>query len=922
MDIVGSAMFHLGNVIWFENNGSQSFITHIIADDARWAKSVIAVDMDGDGDMDVLSASHSDSQLKDDYDQYDKISWYENDGSQRFTSHIITSDINGAQTVDAADVDGDGDIDVLSTSNWDDTIAWYENDGSENFTKHIITSEARYSMAAYFVDLDGDSDLDVLACNVENEAIVWYENEGSQIFAFRSIAEGSRYVTSIRAEDLDGDGDLDVLCSFGNYGELYWYENDGSESFTAHLIADEEDYNYNDVHSGDVDGDGDMDVLFAFDGKIFWYENDGGESFTGHMITADGGHMNTGGDRTSIHGADIDGDGDMDVLTAEAGNIVAWYENGGSDNFISHKLGPTFGFAVSTMDIDHDSDMDFVVALNYDGEIVLYENDGSANFTEHIITSNADNVRAVYTEDLDGDGDIDVLSAGWPSLSSPYGHRVKWYENNGSEIFTPHIITAEGTFAKDWGVRTPTSVHATDLDNDGDMDVLTNSHLSHWGPSGFHMFINDGSENFTMFNITLDADSAYSVYAADLDNDGDMDVLTASMGDNSIAWYENDGSAIFSFHPIASEAGGASSVYPVDLDSDGDLDVLSAFRYDNKIAWHENDGSTNFTTHIITTSTDPGPFVQYKLAHINSAYATDMDNDGDMDVVSAFGSNDYADGLIAWHENDGTENFTIRKITVDTSWPQSIQAADLDGDEDMDLVVPGDYRIIWYENKMPAAPPTPFDLVYPLDDTTIYLSRDNSLDTLFFAWNPTGGRRTTYRRELTGDLPHYIKFIVPSDELSETNMYKIPYHHIEHYMHTAGVEVISGSWTIVAESGGYEVHAENGPFALTIDGSNLQLSSSSLVPERFAVHANYPNPFNPATRINYDLPIRGHVKVDIYDILGQHVASLIDQSKEAGYKMVIWDGNDAHGRPARTGVYFYQIQAGEFTQTRKMLLLK
>ena len=76
-----------------------------------------AVDLDGDGDIDVLSASWND----------DKIAWYENDGSQSFTARIITSSADGASSVYAVDLDGDGDMDVLSASFRDDKIAWYEN---------------------------------------------------------------------------------------------------------------------------------------------------------------------------------------------------------------------------------------------------------------------------------------------------------------------------------------------------------------------------------------------------------------------------------------------------------------------------------------------------------------------------------------------------------------------------------------------------------------------------------------------------------------------------------------------------------------------------------------------------------------------------------------------------------------------------
>ena len=116
------------------------------------ARSVFAADVDGDGDTDVLSASYSD----------DKIAWYENDGNQNFTEHVISTSADGALSVFAIDVDGDGDIDVLSASTLDDTIAWYENDGNENFTERVISTSIDGALNVFATDVDGDGHIDVL----------------------------------------------------------------------------------------------------------------------------------------------------------------------------------------------------------------------------------------------------------------------------------------------------------------------------------------------------------------------------------------------------------------------------------------------------------------------------------------------------------------------------------------------------------------------------------------------------------------------------------------------------------------------------------------------------------------------------------------------------------------------------------------
>jgi hypothetical protein len=94
------------------------------------------------------------------------------------------------------------------------------------------------------------------------------------------------------------------------------------------------------------------------------------------------------------------------------------------------------------------------------------------------------------------------------------------------------------------------------------------------------------------------------------------------------------------------------------------------------------------------------------------------------------------------------------------------------------------------------------------------------------------------------------------------------------------------------------------------------------VPEDFFLSSNYPNPFNPSTTISYGLPADADVRVEIYNLLGQNVRTLVDEHQSAGYKAVIWDGRDNSGSSVSTGVYFYRIEAGKFQASRKMLLIK
>jgi hypothetical protein len=98
------------------------------------------------------------------------------------------------------------------------------------------------------------------------------------------------------------------------------------------------------------------------------------------------------------------------------------------------------------------------------------------------------------------------------------------------------------------------------------------------------------------------------------------------------------------------------------------------------------------------------------------------------------------------------------------------------------------------------------------------------------------------------------------------------------------------------------------------DGTNL--------PEAFSLVQNYPNPFNPTTTIEYSVPTRARVTVEIFNLLGQHVKTLVDGMKSPGKYTIEWDGKDIADKPVSTGVYLYRFTAGDYTETKKMVLLK
>ena len=120
---------------------------------------------------------------------------------------------------------------------------------------------------------------------------------------------------------------------------------------------------------------------------------------------------------------------------------------------------------------------------------------------------------------------------------------------------------------------------------------------------------------------------------------------------------------------------------------------------------------------------------------------------------------------------------------------------------------------------------------------------------------------------------------------------------------------------------GYATNYNVWPSISFILEENLSIDNK-LLPNAFALHQNYPNPFNPKTVIRYDLPKEATVKILIYDMLGRLVTTLADNIHSAGFKQVHWDATNRFGKKVSAGLYLYTIQAGEFRQTKKMVLLK
>jgi hypothetical protein len=199
LDVVTTAQDG-GTVGWLENDGTQRFSLHVIDGEAKAPKSAFPVDLDKDGDLDVVAASHDGNA----------VMVYDNDGRQAFAKRVIDSNALEAYYATAADFDGDGDLDIVSASRLDHTVAWYpQQDGQ--FSKRIITQNARGARFVAPVDLEGDGDLDIIAASVDDNTIAAHLNDGHGSFTATVVDNAAIGAYGAVPMDMNGDGLVDIL---------------------------------------------------------------------------------------------------------------------------------------------------------------------------------------------------------------------------------------------------------------------------------------------------------------------------------------------------------------------------------------------------------------------------------------------------------------------------------------------------------------------------------------------------------------------------------------------------------------------------------------------------------------------------------------------------------------------------------------
>jgi hypothetical protein len=458
-------------------------------------------------------------------------------------------------------------------------------------------------------------------------------------------------------------------------------------------------------------------------------------------------------------------------------------------------------------------------------------------------------------------------------------------------------LTSETNYTVD---QKPHCVRPVDLNNDGLVDLVS----ANRDRANVTVFIGNGDGTFQSGVSYPAGPLARDIAIADYDGDNYLDLAVANERSDSVSVLINNGDGTFpvTVNYLASHAdysGGRCRPWHIES-SDYDLDGWPDFAVTvtNRTF---GDATPNDEVYLFLNRGD-GTFQFHSRQAVNDdprgICAGDFNRDGYPDFAVGCRS-----GFIDVFMNTGDATF-VRKTSSASYGPVDICAADFDGDNDLDIAMlterdwtatimindgngsfnPGNSRYVgepWSINSADMDGDGDEDLLVAATHGQILANDGNGGLRLPTIFTYGGYPRSICAADFDGD---------GDNDLSIANAYKF---FIVTWENTTPV-----------------------PTAVEDDLSILTL------PTEFELSQNYPNPFNPATTVTYSVPKREYVDLRVYNILGQQVITLVNEYQAAGIHSIVWVGKDQNGKAVATGIYFYRIRAGDYIETKKMMLLK
>lgn len=562
LDLVVSSKYQK-TVAWFTNSNGFGFFQNktIITSQLELAREVIAADVDGDNDLDLIASGKN------------KIIWFENTNEGSFNAGTSIGTESPSNRIQPLDFDYDGDIDIITGSFTTKEINLYENqDGAGSYGDPILLVNYPDIYGMYVEDLDGDNDYDIIVSSYdkEDEIVYFTQLDIPLTFSEKNEISSESGVFSFEVTDMNKDSTPDFVVPRYHDSEIIVVANHIAEKDS--IITHRVDLGTNSICSiitTDLDQDGFLDILSASD-KLLWHRNlgEGNLNFEEIQLIPS----------TPIHDCKVfDGDNDNDMDIYYSTPLYVFWLNNENGVFNEKYIGWGQHFAIG--DINGDSYIDIVRAK---GDIFWHL--GAENETAfdsfNVITNNFSSVRTIELFDFDNDQDLDII------CGSIQNNGVYWFENlDGQGNFgEPVTIVSE--------IKHPSDITFGDIDGDSDTDLI----IADFANGEFILFKNiNGSNEYEDFvKINTDIAGAHSVALADFDNDGDLDIVGTQFDQGDVLWLVNNGIGVFEqiIKINDDNSDGANCLAIGDLDEDGDIDILSGFQnygyIVNKFALYEN----------------------------------------------------------------------------------------------------------------------------------------------------------------------------------------------------------------------------------------------------------------------------------------------------------------------------------------------